>query len=128
MTDMALDLVSHDLVFVQGDQGAGIGLVVLGPATVQKVKITLMGFFAEWFKDPTWGTPWFENILVRNPDLALITSIIRRQILSVQAVKRIMTLDLDFVPETRVLYITTTMETPAGVLTLSMNLVPGRPI
>lgn len=128
MTDLALDTRTHDMVFAQGENGAALAFVVSGPAIVQKVKITLLGWLSEWFLDPDWGTPWLESILVKAPNLALVESIIRRQVMSVAGVTRIERLELDYSPEIRRLIIALEMVTDAGTLPLIVNLAPARPI
>jgi hypothetical protein len=49
----------------------------------QKIRQRLLFILGEWILDTRLGVPWFEEILVKNPDLRLIQARIRDVILSV---------------------------------------------
>jgi hypothetical protein len=87
MSDLALittkgDPNYGDIQFLNGD------LVLLdsadpiqGPQEIlQNVMINLRIFLGEWFMDNTLGVPWFQQILVKNPDQGAIDAIIIKTI------------------------------------------------
>lgn len=73
--DLKLDPATWDMAFppeiIRGAQ-----------AFAQRLRIRLMFFKGEWFLDQRQGMPYFEAILVKNPDITLVQSLFRRTILS----------------------------------------------
>lgn len=111
---MALDLAltpDHDL-----------DLDLLGRATfvdgaervAQQVKVTLLAFLGEWFLDTTFGVPYFESILVKDPDRASIEAILRARIQAVPGVERVRRLGLEIERELRILRVSYEADTAAG--------------
>lgn len=56
------------------------------PAIAQRLMVRLQFFKREWFLDKRQGMPYFEAVLVKNPDLTLVQSLFRRAILSTPGV------------------------------------------
>lgn len=109
--DLALDEQTHDLQIVDGDLVIYEGL----DATAQRLKIKLWFFLGEWFLDERVGIPYWENIFVKNPNLAVIRSIFRKAIQEDEAV--IALNEFDFVLyETRAAQLTFKAETVDGPL------------
>lgn len=83
---------------VVGDLNLTDGQVTLTPdlktAVAQHLLIRLRMFFGEWFLDTREGVPYFELVLVDNPDVARITSIFRSVILETPGVVGITALAL----------------------------------
>lgn len=52
----------------------------------QKIRQRLLFIRGEWFADTRLGMPWFEEILVKNPDLRLVQARIRDCVLSVKGI------------------------------------------
>jgi hypothetical protein len=81
-----------------GDLKLTDGQVTLTPdlktAVAQHIAIRLRTFFGEWFLDADEGVPYFELILVKNPDLGRINSIFRSVILETPGVSSIARLQL----------------------------------
>lgn len=128
MTDLALSTVTHDLAFQQTDSGADLAFVISGPLIVQRVKITLLSLLSEWFLLPTWGMPWFESVLVKAPNISLIESVLRSRIMAVEGVSRITSITLDYDAQDRRLGVAFEMQTDVGLLPVSVNLSPVRPL
>jgi|GEM_PF-1456259 len=55
----------------------------------QKIASRLKFFLGEWFRDLRLGVPYYRNILVKNADLDVARTLLRRTILSVQEVASI---------------------------------------
>ncbi len=77
MKDLKLDPVTwdlavedHDLAFVEGVD-----------RVVQSLKIRLRTYLGEFFLDTTVGVPYFQDVLVKNPDLNNIEAVLRSIIL-----------------------------------------------
>ena len=55
----------------------------------QAIKIRLQWFFAEWRFERSWGVPYFENVVIKNPNLQQIKQIIRKEISAVDGVQSV---------------------------------------
>jgi len=62
----------------------------------QQIKITLLAFLGEWFLDITFGVPYLEEILVKNPHLASVETILRAHINNVPRVIRLESFNMTF--------------------------------
>lgn len=92
MADLSLDLspasptykdflvVSGDLILTADAESGGNNPVEQD--IVQRISM----FLGEWFMDNTQGTPWFQQILVKNPDQSNIDGIFRNIILGTPGV------------------------------------------
>lgn len=97
MLDLALDAKKHDLIIADGD------FIVIDNAerVAQQIKIQLLTWLGEWFLDTTHGVPYLDYILVKNPNLELIASIFREQIMKVDDVDCVNSLEIDYDAQTR---------------------------
>lgn len=92
MSALALDPVYNDFAFTSGRM-----TYVTGAAEVAQKLNARFGFTkGSWFLDTQQGTPWFQALLVANPNVPALTSIIRSIILGVQGVASITTLTVNF--------------------------------
>lgn len=57
----------------------------------QKIKQRLGFYKGEWFKDLNLGVPWLQYILIKNPSLEVVRSIVRKAILDVPGVTSVTT-------------------------------------
>ena len=62
------------------------GDIALTQSTRQAVRVRLLWFFDEWRFAPPFGVPYFEEILIKNPDIESIRRIIRDEAQSVDEV------------------------------------------
>ena len=67
----------------------------------QKIRQRLMFIRGEWFLDSRKGMPWFEEILVKNPDLRQVQARVRDCILSVPGITKCDIVEAKFDPITR---------------------------
>lgn len=80
--DLMLDTTTHDLVPVAGD----LQLVTKADAVRQHLKQRLWLFLGEWFLDTTKGVPYYQFILVKNPNLDLVEATLKQMILQTPGV------------------------------------------
>lgn len=67
----------------------------------QKIRQRLLFIRGEWFADSRLGMPWFEEILVKNPDLRLVQARIRDVVLSVVGITSCRLAEFSFDSTTR---------------------------
>jgi len=74
------------------------GGVSLTDSVRQAVRIRLLWFFGEWRFWPETGVPYYENILVKNPNMEYVRRIIRDEVTSVDEVldARNIRIDVDY--------------------------------
>ena len=77
--------------------------VTITDSVVQAITIRLKWFFNEWRFAPQYGVPYFEEILVKNPKSLRVRQIIRDEILSVEEVEQVTSLDIIMKPDRRAL-------------------------
>ncbi len=63
-----MNLATNDLQITNGD----LSLVTGSDAIAQDLQQRLQSWLGEWFLDTTWGIPFKQQILVKNPNLDLI--------------------------------------------------------
>ena len=119
--DLSLDATTGDFLMSQGD----LYLTTEYNAIAQDVRVRLRFFRGEWFLDLDAGVPFYEAILVKSPNLAVIRDIIGEAILEAPGVKSITSLTLDFNRATRELTVAATVNTDLGELNLNTLLEIG---
>lgn len=110
--DIQLGAVDHDITI---DTNGDLLLADGAQRVAQQIKVTLLAFMGEWFLDTSFGVPYLEEILVKNPRWSVINAVLRAAILAVPGVRRITTLRLDFDRARRALNVTFEAETPEGL-------------
>lgn len=120
--DFALDAQRHDLVINEND------FLVIDDAerVAQQIKIQLLTFLGEWFLDVTHGMPYLDYVLVKNPNIELIRQIFREAILSVDDVKDVNSIEIDYDARQRVMKLEYEAETAYGLVTRKEVLGYGR--
>jgi len=115
--DLALGRLNHDLVFRESHIGHHSIWPMEGADRVaQQVKITLLAFLGEWFLDNRFGIPYLEDILVKNPRISSVESILRSRIAAVPDVRRVEFLTLDFNRQRRELIVDFAANTELGLI------------
>lgn len=110
--DLLLNKETNDLQVSGGD----LVLVADFGAIEQEISIRLQFVFGEWFLDTTAGLPYFDNILVKSPNLAAIRTIFMDEILASAGVKSLLSLNLDFDRAARSLTVAFSVNTDLGQL------------
>ena len=113
MVDIALHANDHDILIKDGD----FLLIDNAERVAQQIKVKLLTFLGEWFLDTTWGVPYLQYILVKQPNQELIKQILSEQILSVDDVKSLNALELDYQVKVRTLIINYEVSTEYGLIT-----------
>ena len=87
------------------------------------LKIKLWVFRGEWFLDTTVGLPYYENILIKNPNVPNIDSIIKVTILDTEDVNEILAYQSDYDNTLRKLTVDFTVNTTFGILSMTEEIV-----
>jgi hypothetical protein len=88
----------------------------------QQIKINLLSFLGEWFLDTTYGVPYLEDILIKNPRMAVAETIFRQHIASVPDVIRVDSLAVDWNRQKRTLVVEFSCTTNLGPIADSVML------
>jgi hypothetical protein len=116
LRNIALDPVTGGFVFASG----ALQFVSDGPSIVQAVNCALKTFLGEYFLDdpdnPTVGVPYFQNVLVKNPDAKILDAVFRAVILGVQGVATVVSLNFSYTAATRALAVAWSATTDLGLL------------
>lgn len=103
--DGDVDLASGNLAFASGVEAIRVS-----------VYNRLQVFQGEWYLDLDEGMPYFQTILVKSPDTALVRAAFRERILATPGVTAIDSLALTLDPSTRELTVEYVAQTDAGLL------------
>jgi len=76
--DLQLSVSSHDLETTSFELHVVEGI----DATAQRIKIRLKLFLGEWFLDLLAGIPYYQDILIKSPDINKVNALIREAILT----------------------------------------------
>jgi len=77
------------------------GDISLTESIRQAVRIRLLWFFQEWRFAPGLGVPYWEEILIKNPNITRIRRIIRDEAMSVDGVQDVRNIVIDINANTR---------------------------
>lgn len=85
-------------------------------AVEQSVKIRLQFFRGEWFSDESIGLPYFESVLIKNPNANLLSAVFRSEILGTVGIDSLASLTLSQNSATRKLAVNFVASTDFGEL------------
>jgi len=122
MSDLALDPVDRDLlvednklVIIDGDA-----------AIVQHLLIRFNFFLGEWKLDTEIGIPYFQEILIKNPDSVAVRNVFREVILGTPGIASLARFDLEIEAVTRELGLTfTAVKDDGSLLDFSERFIVG---
>lgn len=100
--DLKIDESTGDLAIENND------LVLLtdpAQSIEQHWRIRLRAFQGEWFLDERIGIPYYEDVLVKNPNLSLVTTIFRTATIQTPGIATVDAFTIDFDTVTRKLII-----------------------
>ena len=119
MTTRGLKLdADNNLVHVAGR----LQRVADGDAIVQSLRVRLQFMQGEWFLDESEGLSYFQEILVKNPNVAQIRRLIADRIVETPGVTTLDSLALDFDRTARTLAVTFKVSTDVGELADTLTL------
>jgi len=116
--DLKLNFDTHDLEIEKFDLSFQDDQL---DATRQRLKIRIKFFFTEWFLDTSFGLPYYEIILKKNPNLQEIEGRLIETIISTPRVLEMLEFNLDFNPASRILFVNFRVLTEDGTLDFSEN-------
>ncbi len=92
--------------------------IVEGPDEItQKLFTRLQFFLGEWFLDKRQGIPYYEKILIKNPDLVIVQAIFREAILETPGVTSLLdVIQTDLETATRKLSVRFAAQLDSGVI------------
>ena len=82
----------------------------------QAISIHLRFFRGEWFLDTTAGLPYFQEVLIKNPQILAVQSIFRSELLKVPGVSSIESLILTYSASARTLDVAFRVVTDTGAI------------
>ena len=115
MKDLKLDVERHDLLVEDFD----LSLVTDLERVRQNLNIRLWFFFREWFLDGTAGVRFYEYIMLKNPNLVTVASLVKATIIDTKDVFSILEYDQSFDAVSRKLTVNFTVNTTFGQLTFT---------
>lgn len=100
------------------DMSSGNLVLVQDPSFILAQKLTnqLRLILGEWFQDTRVGVPYFQHILIKNPDLRVIGQIFRSAFLQTPGVAEILSADLQFITTNRTLLANFKILTDTGAI------------
>lgn len=92
----------------------------------QRISQVLKTIAGEWFLDLDFGLPYFEQVLVKNPNLPSVQDLFRRALLSVKGVSSVERLTLSLDTTQRTLTVSWVVLTDLGLLVGTDNITPAQ--
>lgn len=92
MTDITLKDDFTGILIVNGD----LVLTKESDAVRQHITQRLQMFAGEWFLDLSEGVPYFQNILIKNPNPDVVDGLLKETILSTPGVDELLSFNLDY--------------------------------
>jgi len=118
MIDFALDNDTHDLLI----EGNNLKTVEGVEQVEQNTKIRLKFFSEEWFLDTTKGLPFYQEILIKNPNVPNIDNIIKATIADTLGVGELLSYDSTYDSTAREYVVKFQYRTDDGLSTVQVTL------
>lgn len=115
--DIALD-VNGDLSVSNG----ALQMVSDEAAIVQAIRIRMQFFKGEWFLDLDAGIPFFQSVLVKNPDNATLDYVFRKALLETPGVLSVLSLSARVDRSIRRLFVSYRVDTSLGEIQAAFSL------
>lgn len=107
-----LDTTGNELKLTQGIE-----------AIRQHLQVKFRLFLGEWFLDTTVGVPYYESILVKGPNLVLVSDLLKATILETPGVIELLEFDFDFDEIYREFSLEFRANTVEGIIDFSQGVV-----
>ncbi len=118
MSDIALNTTTDDIKLEKGDLVLTIGREAIRQHLQQRIR----SFSGEWFLDLAAGLPYYQSILVKNPNLQAIQGILQAEIIATPGVTELQDFRLNYDNKTRRLTCEFTVSTIDGEIDFAENL------
>ncbi len=118
MSDLALNTTTDDLLIIEGD----LVLTTGREAIRQHIQQRMRAFSGEWFLDLASGLPYYQSILVKNPNLQAIQGILQAEIIGTPGVLELQDFQLNYDNTTRHLTCAFTVSTIDGEIDFAETL------
>lgn len=92
------------------------GDIVLSNSVRQKIRIKLLWFLGEWRWNKDYGLPYFDELLIKNPDTDLFERDIHDALVDIEEVTEISKVEISIDPVTRVGTIAVTVKSGAETI------------
>jgi hypothetical protein len=113
--DLMLDESTWDLATGDTDLLLVDGRDAIGQHLAQRLKT----FLGEWFLDLRIGVPYFQQVMVKNPDPLVLDSVFKSEIINTPGVTELLSFDLKIDAGSRLLQLSFSAATDDGVITFS---------
>lgn len=110
--DIAMDVNTNDIILDNSD----CLMIDNAERVAQQILITLRFWYGEWFLNVNDGVPYLEYILIKQPNMAHIRQILTEQIQSVEGVKSVTDMMLEFDQRARTLLVEYSATTDYGLI------------
>ena len=110
--DIAMNVGTNDLIL----EGNDLLMIDNAERVAQQILITLRFWYGEWFLNVNEGVPYLEYILIKKPNMAHIRQILTEQIQSVEGVKAVTDMTLEFDQRARTLLVEYSATTDYGLI------------
>jgi len=118
MKDLALDKDTHDLIYT----GSDLLMVDELDQIEQSLKERLLFYRQEWFLDTTSGIPFYDDILVKNPNVPNIENIIKAEIMDTPEAIELLSFKSEFDAPARSYSVSFSLRTEFGVASLELSI------
>lgn len=118
MSDFLLG-TTGDLALTNGDLVIVAGI----DAIKQHLTIRLRFFLGEWFRNRNEGIDYYGKVLVKNPDIPIITGLLSRVVRETPGVSSVDVFDLTYTPATRSMTVSFTAVCDTGAPLVFSNFV-----
>jgi hypothetical protein len=123
MSDLYLDPATGD-IFVSPTYTARLTRT-FEEETIQRLQMRLRRFYGEWFLDTNLGVPYRRDILVKNPDLQVVKSVLQAEILKDPGVEAVTEFNLEHDTAARHLSVSfTVVLVEAVAIAVALRLTP----
>ena len=95
-----LETDNHDLALVD----MNLFLCSDARAIQAHVEARLRFFLGEWFLDTREGVPYYQEILVKNPDVSVVQTLLFRAVSETPGVKDLLEVEMSYDPSARTLF------------------------
>lgn len=114
LSDLKIDLSSGDLAIENGD----LVLVSGADELVQLLRTRLLWFYGEYKFNTSLGVRYFEDILVKNPNIPNIETLLKNVIAETDGVNKIASFQMDYNAQQRTASISFVVDSVYGTLSL----------